>query len=326
MIRLGILSAAHGHADAYAEVIADIEGARTVAVADDDAERGRTFADRQGIEHGAREDVLDRVDAGVVCAANADHADWVRAAADAGVDVLCEKPLATSVAAGEGMVAACEDGGVTLGVAMPVRFNEPARRAKAALEAGEVGDLRAVVGTNLLRRMSPGSWFTDSDRSGGGAIMDHTVHVLDLVRWLTGEEVAEVHAESGTLFSDLAVEDTNVLSMELEDGTPVTHDGSWRQPEAWHHWGDVTLRLIGTDGVLEVDCFDQTLDHTHDTRDRGFETVFWGSDMNEGLLRDFVGAVREGREPAVPGREGVRELQVVEAAYASVEAGEPVAV
>ena len=324
MIRFGMLSAAHGHADAYASDLHGIEGAELVAVADGDDDRGEAFADEHGIDYGPTDEVLDRIDAAVVCSANATHREWVESAAEAGVHVLCEKPLATSVADARAIVDACDDAGVLLGVAMPVRFNEPIRQAKRAYDAGELGKLQAVVGTNLLRWKGPGGWFTDPELSGGGAIMDHTVHVVDLARWITGEEVSEVYAESGTRFVEKPVEDVDVLSMELGDGTPFTHDGSWRMPETWDFWGDVTLRLIGTESVMEVDCFDQTLKET--TATDGIESVFWGEGMNEGLLRDFVSAVRDGRPPAIPGEDGVREVAVVEAAYESVETGEPVGV
>lgn len=324
-LEIGMLGVAHAHANAYVGAAEGVEDATVVAVADDDEERGRSFADRHGIMYGPTAEVLERVDVGVVCAANADHREWVGRAAEAGVDVLCEKPLATNAEDGRAMVDACEEAGVTLGVAMPVRFNEPIRHAKAAHEEEELGDLHGIVGTNLLQWMAAGSWITDPDRSGGGAIMDHTVHVVDLARWITGQEVIEVYAESGTLFNEeLEVEDVDLLSMELEDGTPFTHDGSWCQPDTWDFWGDVTVRLIGTEQVIEVDCFDRTFKQT--TADDGIQSVEWGEDMNEAMVRDFVEAVREGREPEVSGAEGVKEVKVVEAAYESFETGGPVGI
>jgi predicted dehydrogenase len=325
-LSLGILSTAHNHSDAYASVIENIDDATLVAVADEDEDRGRAFADSHDIEYGSREAVLDRIDAGIVTAANANHREWVAAAADAGVDVLCEKPLATTVEDAEAIVDACEEANVTLGVAMPVRFCEPARRAKAAIESGELGELQAIVGTNLLQWSSGGSWMTDPELSGGGAIMDHTVHVVDLVRWMTGQEVTEVYTETGTQFADIPVEDVVVLSMALEDGTPFTHDGSWRQPDTWDFWGDVTMRLIGTDAVVEIDCFDQTLTQTTGSEgdDPGIESVHWGEDMNEGMIREFVEAVQSGRDPEISGEDGVREVAVVERAYESADRDEPV--
>jgi UDP-N-acetylglucosamine 3-dehydrogenase len=326
-VAIGILSVAHGHANSYARAVQGIEGAELVGVADGDAERGRSFAERHEIEYADAATVLDRSDGAIVCAANADHLTWVERAAAAGVDALCEKPLATSAEAAQAAVDACEAAGVALGVAMPVRFSEPIRRAKAAVDAGEVGDVQAYVGTNLLQASGVAGWFVDPERSGGGAIMDHSVHVVDLVRWISGREVAEVYAESGTAFRERPVEDIDVLSMSLEDGTPFTHDGSWRQPDEWDTWGDVTLRIVGTDGVIEVDCFDQTLRHTRDTGDDpGIDSVFWGSDTDEELIADFVATVREDRQPAIPGWEGAHAVRVVEAAYASVERGAPIVI
>lgn len=326
-VRLGVLSTAHQHANTYAAVITALEDAELVAVADEDADRGQSFADSHDIEYGSVDEVLGRIDAAVVCAANANHGNWVREAAWAGVDVLCEKPLTPTAEEANELVTTCKSAGVTLGVAMPVRFSEPIRQAKAAFDDGAIGDLQAIVGTNLLQTMAAETWFTDPDLSGGGAIMDHSVHVVDLARWFTGQEVTEVYTETGTRFSDIEVEDIDVLSMELADGTIFTHDGSWRQPDEWDFWGDVTLRLLGTDGVIEVDCFDQTLTRTQDTADDpGIDSVYWGTDINAGLLRDFVSAVRDGRSPAITGTDGVREVRVVEAAYESAERDEPVAV
>jgi len=326
-VDLGILSTAHSHSDAYAEALTEIENADLVAVADEDEERGRSFAERHEIEYDERDAVLDRIDAAVVTATNAGHAEWTATAAGAGVDVLCEKPLATTADDARGMVRECRDSSVELGVAMPVRFSEPARRTKAAVDRGEIGELQAIVGTNILVKNTGGDWMTDPEQSGGGAVMDHTVHVVDLARWITGQEVTEVYAESGTRFADIPVEDVVVLSMAMEDGTPLTHDGSWRQPESWDFWGDVTMRLIGTEGVLEVDCFDQTLTQTTDGGDDpGIDSVFWGTDMNEELLREFVASVESGEQPAISGAEGVREVQVVEAAYESAESGDPVSI
>jgi predicted dehydrogenase len=329
-MKAGLVAPAHAHADAYVAAAAEVERFEFVGVAGDDGYPDETdaFADRHDLPRRAREDLLGEVDVAVVCGANARHREQVEACADAGVDVLCEKPLATTAADADAIVAACEDAGVALGTAMPVRQAGPARLAKERFDAGAVGDLKAVTGTNLLRKMADGGWMTDPDLSGGGAIRDHAVHVVDLVRWFTGQEVAEVYAESGTLFSDLDVEDVCVLSMELEDGTPVSHDGSWRLPENWRAWGGVTLRLTGDGGVLDVDCFDQSFRETREgsAGDGGYEEVYWGEDMNAGMLRDFRDALREGRPPAATGRDGAAEVRVVEAAYESVERAEPVAV
>jgi len=324
MTDFGILSVEHGHADAYASALTDIDGADLVGVAgaEERDEATAEAAEEYGVDHLAPDDLLSRADGVLVCSANAAHREWVEMAAEAGVDVLCEKPLAPTVADAEAIVDACDDAGVQLGVALPLRFSQPLVNAHDALEVGQLGDLKFLSGTN--RGQMPGGWFADPDRSGGGAVMDHTVHVLDAVRWLTGADVAEVYAETGTRFHDIPVEDVNLLSMELTDGTQFTLDGSWSKPDEYDTWGGATLKLVGDDGVLEVDCFDQTIKQTRDSGDPGVHQVFWGPDANRGLIEDFVAAVREDRPPAKTGAHAVHDVAVIEAAYESAERGEPV--
>jgi predicted dehydrogenase len=207
---------------------------------------------------------------------------------------------------------------------MPLRFSEPVRRLGDALDSGDLGDLRAVSGTN--RGQFPGGWFADPDQSGGGAVTDHTVHVVDVVHDLTDADVVEVYAESGTRFHDVPVEDVNVLSMELADGTQFLLDGSWSRPDEWPTWGGATLDVVGERGAMSVDCFGQQLDYVGSQGDVDHETVFWGADPNEGMLADFRDSLRDGRYPETTGEEGVRAAAVVEAAYESVERGEPASV
>jgi predicted dehydrogenase len=324
-LSVGVLSAAHVHTDEYAAILAEMDDVEFVGVADDDAERGRATAERHATEYLPRDDLLAEIDAGVVCATNANHRDWVDSAAEAGVHILCEKPLAPTVEEATAIVERCEEAGVELGVAMPLRFSEPARRARDALTRGDAGNVHSISGTN--RGQMPGGWFTDPDAAGGGAVMDHTVHIVDLVYHLTGQEVVEVYAESGTRFHDIPVDDVNVLSMELADGSQFLLDGSWSKPDEWHTWGDATVELVGTEGTISVDCFDQKLTYTTDSgEDAGVNAVFWGTDPNVALVEDFVNAVRNGRSPKITGEEGVLAVAVVEAAYESHRENEPVAV
>ena len=324
-VPIGVCSAAHVHAGAYASILSDLDGAELVGVTDEDDERGAAFADEHGIAFLPTDELLARVDGALVCSTNARHRSWVKRAADAGVDVLCEKPLAPTHEAALDVQTLAERAGIRLGVAMPLRFSEPARRARERFLNGEIGDLRAISGTN--RGRMPGDWFVDPAEAGGGAAMDHTVHLVDLVHWLTGERVAEVYAELGTRMHDLPVEDVNVLSMELESGVGFLLDGSWSRPDEWHTWGDATVELTGSDGVLAADCFDQSFRLTRATGDdRGIRSVYWGEDPNARLLANFVDAVREDRTPETSAGEGVDAVAVVEAVYESDRRGEPVTV
>ncbi|WP_137290798.1 Gfo/Idh/MocA family protein [Natronorubrum halophilum] len=322
-IRVGIFSVAHLHANTYATQLDSLGGASFVGVADTGESRVQEFAASHGVDAYDPETLFETVDAAIVCLTNTEHRTWAERAADAGVHVLSEKPLAPGVSDARAIVDACDAADVHLGVAMPLRFSLPARKAKEALEAGEVGTLQSVAGTN--RGQMPGGWFVDPAASGGGAVMDHSVHIVDLVHWLTGERVTNVYAEMDTHFHDVPVEDVNLLSMMLTDGTQFSLDGSWSRPETWDFWGDATVSLVGTDATVEVDCFGQKLKHTDSSEDGdGIASIYWGSNPNGGLVEDFVDAVREDRPPETTGEEGLEAVAVVEAAYESAERGESV--
>ena len=325
-LRAGLLSTAHVHTSGFASRLESMAGVEFVGVTDDDVERGREAASELGTAFLQPDELLSSVDAAVVSSTNVTHRRWVEQAAEAGVDVLCEKPLATTLEDAKAIVDVCEDAGVQLGVCMPLPFSTPAKRARTAYEAGEIGDLRVAVGTNRawLRDRHLTGWSADPEHAGGGAAMDHTVHIVNLVRWITGEEVAEVNAELSTMHDGLEVEDVNVLSMELSDGSVFTLDGSWDRPDDWNYWGDATLTLIGTEGEISIDVFDQTLKRTREGE--GVDDVYWGSIPDEGLFRDFVDAAENDRPPLITGEDGLREAAVVLAAYESDERGGPVAV
>ncbi|MFC6823638.1 Gfo/Idh/MocA family protein [Halopelagius fulvigenes] len=325
-VHIGICSTAHLHADSYAAALSAHPNATFVGVTetDDAVADARAKADEYGVDYRDPDDLFAAADGVVVCSTNADHLAWVERAADAGVNVLCEKPLAPSLGEAEEIVTTCRHADVNLGVAMPLRFSQPVRNAKTAIENGVLGNLQFLSGTN--RGKMPGGWFVDDDESGGGAVIDHTVHILDVVRWLTGEEVEEVYAEADTRFHDIPVEDVNLLSMTLTDGTEFVLDGSWSKPDEWDFWGDATLRLVGTEGVVSIDCFDQTIKQTQDTDDPGIQRIFWGSNPDEGLIDDFVESVDEDRPPAKTGADAVNDIAVVEAAYESIGETEPVSV
>lgn len=320
-VAIGICGTRHLHHEAYAPILQEMEGVEFLGIADDDAERGRNAAGGLDCEYRDPADLLDAADGVVVCSTNADHTTWIERAGTHGTHVLSEKPLAPTLDEARRAVEMADEAAIRLGVAMPLRFSEPVRRLRDALDSDDLGDLRAISGTN--RGQMPGGWFADPEQSGGGAIMDHTVHVVDIVHDLTDAEVTEVYAEAGTRFHDIAVEDVNVLSMRLADGTQFLLDGSWSRPDEWPTWGGATLDVVGEAGAMSVDCFGQQLEYAGSQGGTDFETMFWGADPNEGMLADFRDSLWEGRYPETTAEEGVRSVAVIEAAYESVESGEP---
>jgi predicted dehydrogenase len=325
-VRVGIVSFAHVHAPPYASVLASLESARFVGISDDDTSRGRQAAQRFGVSYfeDARR-LFEAVDAVVVCSENSSHVSDTIAALESGVHVLCEKPIATTSGDARAMIRASEEAVRQLRVAFPVRYLPAVRHAREVVRSGGIGRILAVNGTN--RGQIPGGWFLDPASAGGGALMDHTVHVADALRWMLGAEAKSVYAEVGTFFGAGEIDDGAILTLEFEGGTVAdgafaTIDPSWSRGEGYPTWGDVTLRITGTSGVLNVDAFAQRLT----TFDHEAGNVSWthtGEDMNVLMLRDFLHGVAEDSPAGASGVDGLRALEIVLAAYSSGEDHEP---
>ncbi|MCM3717722.1 Gfo/Idh/MocA family protein [Fictibacillus phosphorivorans] len=322
-MKVGIISFAHSHAYGYADAVKRIPGAELVGIADDNFERGKEAASRFDTKHyGSYEELLSQdIEAVIVTSENSMHHEHVVAAAKAKVHVLCEKPLATKAEDAEEMIKVCKENGVILQTAFPVRFNSSIIRAKHIVDQGDLGEILAIKGTN--RGTNPGGWFVDPEKSGGGAVIDHTVHVVDVMRWFMGAEVKEVYAEIGNLISEHEIDDCGILTIEFDNNVFTTLDCSWSRNETYPTWGDVTLEIVGTQGTLSVDAFAQKLD-VYDKE--GVKWNYWGDDMDFGLVNDFLTSVSEGKEPSITGTDGLKALEVALAAYESSKKKQPVLV
>ncbi|WP_077618117.1 Gfo/Idh/MocA family protein [Bacillus sinesaloumensis] len=314
-MKIGIISFAHMHATSYASVLKKMKGVTLAGIADDNEDRGQKYAQLfETTFYKNYHELLDSdIDAVIVTSENTLHHQHVVAAANAGKHVLCEKPLATNLQDMEEMIRVCEQNRVLLGTAFPVRFNTPVQQAKKLLEQGILGDILAIKGTN--RGTNPGGWFIDKEKSGGGAVLDHTVHVVDIMRWFTGAEVKEVYAEIGNLYIDHPIDDSGILSMEFTNGMIATLDCSWSRNDYYPTWGDVTMEIIGSKGTLKIDAFSQKID-LYSNQD-GVKWIGWGDDMDAGLIEDFVASIREGRSPLATGHAGLKAVEVALAAYQS---------
>ncbi|WP_066189704.1 MULTISPECIES: Gfo/Idh/MocA family protein [Gracilibacillus] len=320
-MKVGIISFAHGHAFGYANALKNIEGVELYGISDEEETRGKQAAEQFHTNYFADyHDLLNEpIDAVVITSENQKHLEHVKAAAEHGKHILCEKPLSSNVQDAENMIQICHNKGVILQTAFPVRFNTPIQHAKKMIDAGELGNIIAIKGTN--RGTNPGGWFVEKDKSGGGAVIDHTVHVVDIIRWFTKAEIAEVYAEVDDKLSDYEIDDTGLLTMEFDNGMFATLDCSWSRNKNYPTWGDVTLEIVGTKGTLFVDAFAQKMDVYHA---EGVRWNAWGDNMDAGLVEDFVRTVESKGKPSISGEDGLRALEVAMAAYKSSERKEVV--
>ena len=279
-LRIGIMSFAHVHTPGFVALLGAF-GCELVG-ADADPERAKASAERYGIE--VVDDypsLLDRdLDGVVICAENVFHRELTELAAAAGVYVLTEKPIATTIADGRAMIAACEKANVGLMTAFPMRWSPPLAQLVATARSGRLGQVVAMTGTNP--GSCPGGWFVQPELSGGGSVVDHTVHVGDLMCSITGAVPVSVYAQTNALITpQYGIETGGLISVTFSDGTIGTIDASWSRLPTYPTWGGVTLEVVGTDGVIGVDAF---ADRANLYADKATWLGF-GTDPNRGWWR-----------------------------------------
>ncbi len=320
-MKIGIMSFAHLHAEAYIHNLRAIPGVEMIGIADEDLARGRHFADlyetRLFPSYAA---LLDAGPDGVlVCSENSRHRALVEMAAQAGAHVLCEKPLATNRADARAMIETCRAAGVILMTAFPMRFSPPLIQLKARLDAGDLGQVYCLNTTNQGRMpIHERAWFVDQDLAGGGALMDHIVHLADILNWYFGRDVTTVYAQSNHILhaDTVAVETGGLVMLEFAGGLFASIDCSWNKPFNYPTWGGLTMELISARGLTVMDAFRQNL-NIYQQEPPAHQWLYWGSDANQAMVNEFVDAIRAQRAPAVTGEDGLFALEIVLAAYES---------
>ena len=328
MIKIGILSFAHHHGEAYISNLRRMEGVELIGVADDDQVRGQEIANQNEAHlFPSYEALIDaKPDGVIICTENNRHRPFVEMAASGGVHVLCEKPIATTLQDARAIVDACDKAGILLMTAFPMRFSAPLLEIKARLDNGDFGDIYCFNATNQGELPTKyRAWFVDPELAGGGAIMDHTVHLVDIMRWFTGSEVQTMYARSNKIFhADEVNVETGALEMlTFENGVFATIDASWSRPPYWPTWGGLTFEMVTQRGAVLVDAFRQNLNiYRHEWQRSNLS--YWGSDMNHAMVSDFAAAIRENRSPRVTGMDGLRAVEATLAVYELARTGQTV--
>jgi predicted dehydrogenase len=260
----------------------------------------------------------DDVDAVVIATPNAQHRDVAVAAATAGKHVLTDKPMARTVAEADEMIVAADEHDVVLVPFQNTRFMAPFVAAHDAVAGGRIGDLtgvRAAFGHGGPQDWAPNAtWFFDKELAGGGCLIDLGVHVIDLVRYVTGDDIVDVSAE----LNGSDVETDAQLLVRLRRGAIGTIHASWSSRPGPDH----QLTIVGTDGTLHLDSRTAlTLLPMSGERERVALPEQTSSPLDE-----FLAAVRGERSPSVTAADGRAAVAVVEAAYESARTGTRVTV
>ena len=265
------------------------------------------------------------VDIVYVCLPNSMHAEYTVRAARAGKHVMCEKPMAVSVAECEAMIAACKAANRKLMIGYRCHFEPYNLEAMRLARAGVAGKTRYVRSEHGFVQGDPSKWRLKRALSGGGSLMDMGIYSLQAARYMTGEEPIAVTARESTDRSDPRFHEVE----DIIDWTLEFPSGAIGSCQSMYSANQNHVLLMGDKGRIELEPATR-YDGNH---------MWIGRDGREheitpppgprptqfaGQLDHFSDCVVSGREPIVSGEEGLRDMRIIEAIYRSAREGRTV--
>ncbi|MEO1016209.1 MAG: Gfo/Idh/MocA family oxidoreductase [Pseudomonadota bacterium] len=261
------------------------------------------------------------IDAVYIGTTNDRHHGEVLAAAAAGKHVLCDKPIATSLAQASEMIAACERAGVTLAVNHHLRNAATHRAIRATIEAGTLGRIvtvRVAHGAMLPKHLQ--TWRIQDPSTGAGAVLDLAVHDADLLRFLLDDEIIEVEAmTANTGLAAGGIEDTAVAIGRTKSGTLISFQDVFNTP-----FNRNGVEIHGTEGsIFATNVLTQFPQGEVRLRDVAGERELpvEHEDLYQRGVRRFVAATRGEDNVPASGLDGARSLAVALAILDSAKTG-----
>jgi len=238
----------------HADSIVASEWAELVAVCDIDGEKASAFAERYGNVpvYTDYKEMLDKagVEAVSICTPSGLHSEMTIEAANRGVHVLCEKPMAITIEQMDAMLEAVRRNGVKLEVIFQRRTSPVSQKVREAVRGGILGQM--VLGDAYLKYYRSPAYYKSADwratweLDGGGALMNQGVHGVDLLLWVMDSPVRSVYAKAEAKVRDIEVEDTAVALLTFENGAYGVIEGT----TSCNPGETTTLALHGEKGTI----------------------------------------------------------------------------
>ena len=250
---------------------------------------------------------LDDIDALSICTPTTTHADIAIATIASGKHVLVEKPMTSTINEAKRLIKAAEVGGSCLSVGFVERFNPAVVEAKRMIERGVIGDVILARSTRVSRRPL---------RVGDiGVVKDLAIHEIDIINHLFGLEAASVYATAGSISHDF--EDYANIIIRFEDDRSAFIESNWLTPRKVRN-----LILTGTDGMMTVRY--QTQEVTVENDHRLYMPHIEKQEPLYLELQHFVDSILKGEPPQPSGWDGLKALEICEAALQSAKEERPV--
>lgn len=312
----------------------ECEHSQVVALVSGSPEKARTIADEYAVAHRNIYDYQNydsvgdnpEIDVVYVVLPNSMHHEYAIRALRAGKHVLCEKPMAVSVAEAEEMVTVARETGRKLMIGYRSRFEPYNQLAIEMARGGVLGPTRVIESSSGFNIGDPEQWRLKRALSGGGSMMDIGIYSVQAARYLTGEEPVDVNALEYTPAGDLRfreVEDTINFQLRFPSGTLANCVSAYSS-------GHNRYRLVGTKGWLELEPATGYSGHAMRVHVGGAaETrVLPAPAKNQFVaqLDHLSECILNGTDPIVGGEEGVRDMRVIAAIYEAARTGRTVQV
>lgn len=246
-LNIGLIGAGRIGAD-HARTTRKLDGVGDIIVVDVDEARAKVIADELGGRTSTLDKVLTEVDAVIITSPTSEHAAMIIAAAEAGVPIFCEKPVALDVPTTKDVLEVVTRTGTPTQIGFNRRFDKGFTKARDLVQSGELGELRrihAIMGDFP----PPAEQFVPKS---GGLFKDCSVHDMDIIRWITGREVVEVFTlgknRGADYFGKYGDVDEAVAVLELDDGTLVTHQATRNNGAGY----DVRMELACSEETISV--------------------------------------------------------------------------
>lgn len=308
----------------HAKAIAAVPGARLSAIADPLDVAAQALQDAYGCDIRTIDQIsaADDIDAVVICTPTDMHADLIEQFAKSGKAVFCEKPIDLDLGRVKACLRTVEAADAVLMVGFQRRFDPDFRALRAAIDAGEIGEVEMVT----LTSRDPAAPPVDYIKRSGGIFRDMTIHDFDVARWMLGEEVKTVYAAASNLVDPAigAAGDFDSVNVVLRtaSGKQCTITNSRRATYGY----DQRIEVHGALGSVSVE------NHRHSRIEvanaAGYTRPplldFFMSRYEaayEAEIASFVRAVSSGTPPETTGQDGLMALGLAEAALQSVETG-----
>ena len=320
-LRIGLIGAGR-HGRYIAPFIREAGNVRLVAATDPSEEaRARAIADC-GFERAYADHrqmlAEERLDAVIVATPHHLLRESCLAAVAAGCHVFVEKPMAINRREGAEVVAAARNARVRLMVGYCQRYTAVRTAMRALVEQGAVGEITAVTAGKGGEPLS--GWLADP-KQGGGQMLFLGCHLTDQVLWLVGSPVQRVYAEM-TLRSDTGSDETTACTLRFANGVPAELLVSQRVGAYLDY-----VEVLGSAGRIRAEWPTMML-HVHSMALPAYNSPTSIRLLDESHkpmyvaeLREFVAAIREGRDPAITGEDGLRVLAVIDAVFESARTG-----